>query len=88
MNQAAVHSAPDDRLGEIVYATILLRKDCSATIEDIQSHVKSHLAAFKVPSQVHFMDEQLPRIASGKVDKITLKKQAIERLREKEIQEK
>ena len=88
VNEAAVHSAPDDRLGEIVYATILLRKDCSATIEDIQSHVKSHLAAFKVPSQVHFMDEQLPRIASGKVDKITLKKQAIERLREKEIQEK
>jgi long-chain acyl-CoA synthetase len=78
--EAAVHSAPDDRLGEIVCATVYLRNGCSATTEDIQNHVQSHLAAFKVPSHVHFMDQQLPRIASGKIDKITLKKQAIERL--------
>jgi long-chain acyl-CoA synthetase len=82
VSEAAVHSAPDDRLGEIVCATILLREGCNATIEDIQNHVKSHLAAFKAPSHVHFLNERLPRIASGKVDKITLKKEAIERLEE------
>ena len=80
VNEAAVHSAPDDRLGEIVCASIYLRKDCPATIEDIQDHVRKHLAAYKVPSNVFFAEERLPRIASGKFDKITLKKQAIERI--------
>jgi len=79
-NEAAVYGSPDDRLGEVVCATIYLRKDCSATEEDIQNHVRSRMAAFKVPSQVHFMDKRLPRIASGKFDKRALKQAAIERL--------
>ena len=80
VNEAAVYGSPDDRLGEVVCATIYLRKDCSATEEDIQNHVRSRMAAFKVPSQVHFMDKRLPRIASGKFDKRALKQAAIERL--------
>jgi long-chain acyl-CoA synthetase len=80
VNEAAVHSAPDDRIGEIVCATIYLRTGCSATEEEIQDHVRSHLAAFKVPSHVHFVYHRLPRIASGKFDKLALKQQAIERL--------
>ena len=81
VNEAAVHGAPDERLGEIVCATIFLRTGCSATQEEIQDHVRSRLAAFKVPSHVHFMDERLPRIASGKFDKLALKERAIKRLR-------
>ena len=80
VNEAAVLGAPDERLGEIVCATVYLRTGCTATVEEIQKHVGSHLASFKVPSHVHFAAERLPRIASGKFDKITLKKQTIERL--------
>ena len=80
VNEAAVHGAPDDRLGEIVCAAIYLRTGCHANEEEIQDHVASRLAAFKVPSHVHFTDERLPRIASGKFDKLALKQQAIKRL--------
>ena len=81
VNEAAVHSAPDERLGKIVCGTIYLRTGCSASEKEIQEHVGSHLAAFKVPSHVHFSEKRLPRIAVGKFDKITLKKQAIDRLK-------
>jgi len=78
VNEAAVHGAPDDRLGEIVCATIYLKKGCSATEEEIQNHVRSRLAVFKAPSHVLFVDEPLPRIASGKFDKRRLQQRAIE----------
>ncbi len=82
VNEAAVYGAPDERLGEIVCATIFLRTGYSATEEEIQDHVRSRLATFKVPSHVHFVDERLPRIASGKFDKLALKERAIKRLQE------
>lgn len=82
VNEAAVHGAPDERLGEIVCATVYLKADCSATEAEIQDHIRTHLAAFKVPSHVLFVDEPLPRIASGKFDKRTLQRRAIEWLEE------
>ncbi len=82
VNEADVHGAPDDRLGEIVCATIYLKTGCSATEEEIQDHVRSRLATFKVPSHVLFVDEALPRIASGKFDKQRLQRRTIEWLQE------
>ena len=78
--EAAVHGAPDDRLGEIVCAAVYLKNGCSATVEDIKDHVGLHLATFKVPSHVFFVTEPLPRIATGKFDKRALQKQTLERL--------
>ena len=78
--EAAVHGAPDERLGECVCATVYLRTGCSATEEEIKDHVRSHLAAFKVPKHVHFVENRLPRIASGKFDKLAVKQLTMERL--------
>ncbi len=80
VNEAAVHGTPDERLGEIVCATVYLKEGSTATSEEIQDHVHSRLAAFKIPTHVHFCDQPLPRIASGKFDKLALKQAAIERL--------
>ena len=76
--ETAVHGAPDDRLGEIVCATVYLKPEANATEAEIQDHVRKHLAVFKVPSHVLFVDEPLPRIASGKFDKRALQQRAIE----------
>lgn len=78
VNEAAVHGAPDERLGEIVCATLFLKTGCESAESEIQDHVRSHLAAFKVPSHVRFVDEPLPRIASGKFDKRLLQQQTVE----------
>ncbi len=78
VNEASVHGAPDERLGEIVCATVYLKTDCEATEEEIQAHVRTQLAAFKVPTHILFVDKPLPRIASGKFDKRALQKRAID----------
>ena len=75
--EAAVHGAPNDRLGEIVCAVVYLKNGCTATVEEMQDHVRSHLAVFKVPSHIRFIGEPLPRIASGKFDKVGLQKQTL-----------
>ena len=72
-----MHGAPDERLGEVVCAVIYPQADCLVTASDIQEHVRAHLAAFKVPSQVRFVDRPLPRIASGKFDKRAVRDETI-----------
>jgi long-chain acyl-CoA synthetase len=78
VNEASVHGAPDDRLGEIVCATVFLKKGEEASEEEIKAHVKSQLAVYKVPAHIFFVDEPLPRIASGKFDKRALQQRAID----------
>jgi long-chain acyl-CoA synthetase len=78
--EAAVYGVPDERLGEALAATIMIRSDEQVTAEALQAHVRERLASFKVPLHVFMQREQLPRIASGKIDKRSLKKQATERL--------
>lgn len=78
--EAAVYGVPDERLGEALAATIMLRGDAPITAEDLQAHVASRLAQFKVPTHVFVQRDQLPRIASGKIDKRTLKREAEQRL--------
>ena len=39
----------------------------------LQAYLAEHLAAFKIPAHVWFLDEKLPRIASGKIFKRQLK---------------
>jgi acyl-CoA synthetase (AMP-forming)/AMP-acid ligase II len=80
VNEASVHGAPDDRLGEIVCATVFLKEGCDHSEEEIKAHVKTQLAAFKVPTHIFFVDEPLPRIASGKFDKRALQKRGVDLL--------
>jgi acyl-CoA synthetase (AMP-forming)/AMP-acid ligase II len=42
--------------------------EAAVSEDDIKAHVKAHLARFKVPREVVFVDE-LPRNATGKVMK-------------------
>jgi len=39
----------------------------------LRAHVASQLAAFKVPVEIQFMDEPLPRNANGKILKTVLR---------------
>ena len=71
--EAAVFGVPDDRLGEIVGAAIVLAPGASMTEEQLVARLGERLAKFKVPERVWFLDESLPRNASGKFVKRDLK---------------
>ncbi|MDB5327858.1 MAG: AMP-dependent synthetase, partial [Phycisphaerales bacterium] len=72
--QAAVAFAmPDVKLGEEVAVAVVLRPGASATERDIMAFAAAHLADFKVPRRVIFLDE-LPKGATGKVQRVGLAK--------------
>ena len=73
-----MYAVPDARLGEEVGATLYSQD--SLDIAEIQTQLAFHIAKFKVPRYIHTQTEPLPRIASGKIDKRTLRSIAVSRL--------
>jgi acyl-CoA synthetase (AMP-forming)/AMP-acid ligase II len=73
VHEAAVFGLPDERLGEVVGAAIVLKPGAALQAEELAEFLKEHIAAFKIPAHVFFREEQLPRIASGKIFKRQLK---------------
>ncbi len=71
--EAAVFGVPHERLGEEVAAVIVPREAMTLRAEDIQAHVRERLANFKIPTQIHFATEQLPRNPAGKILKRELR---------------
>jgi long-chain acyl-CoA synthetase len=66
----AVFGVPDDRYGEALKAVVEVRTPVDAA--DLQAFVREHLADFKCPTLVDFVEE-LPRDPNGKVLKRLLK---------------
>ena len=69
----AVIGVPDDRLGEVGKAFVVLKEKAKILEEDLINWCKEHMANYKVPREVVFVN-QLPLNASGKVMKYKLRK--------------
>ena len=68
----AVFGIPSQEWGEVVHATVVRAPGSSLTSEEITVFAREHLAGYKVPRSVSFMDE-LPRTGSGKLLKRQLR---------------
>jgi fatty-acyl-CoA synthase len=68
IKEVAVVSAPDARRGETVKAFVVLKPESrgSVTGEHIVEWARQHMAAYKVPRLIEFIDA-LPRSATGKI---------------------
>ena len=73
IQDVAIIGLPHIMLGEEVAAVVHLRPGATVGEGELQSHVANHLARFKVPTRFFFLDEPLPRTATGKVLKRELK---------------
>ena len=71
--EAAVFGAADDRLGEVPVAVLHRREGSSLTEDDLRSFLDGRLSAFKVPARMVFSDTPLPRLGTGKIDRLALK---------------
>jgi fatty-acyl-CoA synthase len=70
--EAAVVGCPDERWGEVPVAFVVLRQGETVTPETLSEHCLAHLARFKAPKEITFLDA-LPRNPSGKVLKRELR---------------
>jgi fatty-acyl-CoA synthase len=70
--EAAVIAVPDPKWGEVPKAIVVLKEGERATEQDILDYCGQHLAAFKCPRSVDFV-ESLPKGGTGKILKKTLR---------------
>jgi len=66
VREVAVVGVPDPEWGQRLAAHVVLHPGQSLTADEIRDLVRSRVARFAVPRDVHFVDE-LPRNATGKV---------------------
>ena len=73
--ETAITGVPDPVRGQIVKATIVLKKGYEPTEElkkELQNHVKKLTAPYKYPRIIEFVDE-LPKTISGKIRRVELR---------------
>ena len=68
----AVVGAPHERLGEVGHAFIVPTQGTRPDVDELLTWARGHMANYKVPRMITWLDE-LPRNASGKVQKFRLK---------------
>ena len=73
--EASVFGVLDDRLGEVPLAIIHVKPGSNLDEARLRAFLEPRLAAFKVPARMIFSTEPLPRLGTGKIDRVALKAQ-------------
>jgi fatty-acyl-CoA synthase/long-chain acyl-CoA synthetase len=70
--EAAVFGIPSEEWGESVHAVVVKAPGADLDDADVISHARAHLASYKVPRSISWLDE-LPKTGSGKILKRELR---------------
>jgi crotonobetaine/carnitine-CoA ligase len=73
VEECVVCSVPDPIRTEEVHATVAVRSGQAVTERDIAEWCASRLADWKIPRYIRLVDAQLPKLANGKTDRISLR---------------
>jgi acyl-CoA synthetase (AMP-forming)/AMP-acid ligase II len=72
VSEAAVFGIADERLGEVPAALVYCEKG-GLDAATLTAFLASRLAQFKLPTALWFSDEPLPKLGTGKIDKVSLR---------------
>jgi acyl-CoA synthetase (AMP-forming)/AMP-acid ligase II len=70
--ECAVIAIPDEQWGEVAKAVVTLKAGHQASEAEIMEHCRKHLAGFKIPKTVEFVDA-FPKGGTGKILKKVLR---------------
>ena len=72
VQEVAVVGMPHEKWGESPHAFVVIQPGSKVAEADLKQHVRDNLAHFKTPQWVSFVEE-LPKTATGKVQKFVLR---------------
>jgi len=75
VQEATTIGVPDDYMGEVIHAFIVLKPGAPSSVEIIQDFCRQRLAKYKIPADITFLDA-LPKTPAAKIDKLTLRAMA------------
>ena len=75
VQEVAIVGLPHEKWGEAPFAFVVLKPGATATEKELIDHTRDRLAHFKAPHGVTFVNE-LPKTATGKIQKFILRKGA------------
>ena len=73
VSEASVFGISDERLGEVPAAVIYSEEDGTLNQEALLAFLEERLARYKLPAHIWFHDEPLPKLGTGKIDKVALR---------------
>ena len=73
--EACVFGMPDDRLGEVPIAVVYPHAESNLTDEELRAFLEPRIAAFKIPARFIFARDPLPKLGTGKIDRVAIKSQ-------------
>jgi acyl-CoA synthetase (AMP-forming)/AMP-acid ligase II len=56
-------------------AVIYPHEDSGLTDDDLKTFLEPRIAAFKIPARFIFVDQPLPKLGTGKIDRVAIKAQ-------------
>ena len=73
IQQAVAFSVPHEKLGEDLYAAVVLKDNAMIKEDDLKAYCKNRLTKFKIPRKILIIDS-IPKGATGKLQRIGLYK--------------
>ncbi|WP_353216937.1 class I adenylate-forming enzyme family protein [Sandarakinorhabdus sp.] len=73
--EVSVFGLPDERLGEIVGAVVYAKPGEHLDPDALVDFLRTGMAVYKIPAKVWTVSEQLPKLGSAKIDKVSLRRQ-------------
>ncbi len=73
--ELSVFGIVDERFGEVPGMVFHLKDGATLSIDELRAFMAERLAPFKIPAYFWISQEELPRLGTQKIDRVTLRKQ-------------
>jgi acyl-CoA synthetase (AMP-forming)/AMP-acid ligase II len=68
-----VFGVADDRLGEVPIAVVHAQPGCAIDPDELRAFLETRIARFKIPERTFVSAHPLPKLGTGKIDKVAIK---------------
>ena len=75
VGEVCVIGVADERLGEVPIAIVHPKDGATLSQDELRAYLEPRLSAFKIPARFIFASEPLPKLGTGKIDRVAIRAQ-------------